>query len=116
MKLFVTGGTGFLGKAVVEACLAAGHQVDAMVRSAKSKLPEGARPIQVAFEEGGRLREALAGQDAVIHLAGKVSRDPADSAAMHQIHVEATQKLLDAMKAAAVRRLVLASTSCERRG
>jgi dihydroflavonol-4-reductase len=111
MKLFVTGGTGFLGKAVVEACLAAGHEVDAMVRSAKSKLPDGARPIQVAFEEGGRLREALSGKDAVVHLAGKVSRDPAESAAMHRIHVEATQHLLDAMRGAGVRRLVLASTS-----
>jgi dihydroflavonol-4-reductase len=111
MKVFVTGGTGFLGKAVVEACLAAGHQVDAMVRAAKSKLPEGAKPIQVAFEEGGRLREALSGADAVIHLAGKVSRDPAESAAMHRIHVEATQKLLDAMKDAGVRKMILASTS-----
>ena len=111
MKLFVTGGTGFLGRAVVEACLAAGHEVDAMVRSARSKLPEGARAVQVAFDEGGRLREALAGKEAILHLAGKVSRDPAESAAMHRIHVEATQKLLDAARGAGVRRMVLASTS-----
>jgi dihydroflavonol-4-reductase len=108
MKLFVTGGTGFLGKAVVEALLAAGHTVSAMVRSPGAKLG-GATPIEVGFD--GDLVRALEGHDAVVHLAGKVSRDPADAAAMHQIHVEATQRLLDAMAKTGVKRLVLASTS-----
>lgn len=109
MKLFVTGGTGFLGKAVVEKCLEAGHEVTCMVRSPRSKLPEGAKPLQIGFQDD--LTEVLAGKDAVLHLAGKVSRDPADSAEMHAIHVEATQRLLDAMKRAGIRKLVLASTS-----
>ncbi|MCB9649221.1 MAG: NAD-dependent epimerase/dehydratase family protein [Deltaproteobacteria bacterium] len=111
MKLFVTGATGFLGRAVVDACLAEGHQVRAMVRDPHHRLPEAVDAVHVGFEEGGRLREALAGCEAVLHLAGKVSRDPADAGAMHWIHVEATQMLLDAIKDVGKMRFILASTS-----
>lgn len=111
MKVFVTGGTGFLGKAVIESLLENGHAVRAMVRSPKARLPQGAEAIELALSDPARLRGALAGCDAVVHLAGKVSRDPADAAEMHAIHVEGTRALLDAMEAASVRRLVLASTS-----
>lgn len=111
MKLFVTGATGFLGRAVVDASLAAGHQVRAMVRDAHHRLPDAVETIHVGFEEGGRLREALDGCEAVLHLAGKVSRDPADAGPMHWIHVEATQMLMDAMRDVGKLRFVLASTS-----
>jgi dihydroflavonol-4-reductase len=111
MKLFVTGGTGFLGRAVVEACLGAKHAVRAMVRDRRARLPEGAEAVEVRFDDRAALAGAIAGCDAIVHLAGKVSRDPKDSADMHWIHVEATQMLLDAAEKAGVRRFVLASTS-----
>lgn len=111
MKVFITGATGFLGRAVVDACLEAKHEVKAMVRNAHHRLPDAVEAIELSFDDADGLRTALDGCDAVLHLAGKVSRDPADSGAMHWIHVEATQVLLDAMKAAGVRRFVLASTS-----
>lgn len=111
MKTFVTGGTGFLGRAVVEALLARGHHVRAMVRDARAKLTQGAESVVVRFDDRAGLEKALEGTDAILHLAGKVSRDPKDGAEMHWIHVEATQKLLDAAEAKKVRRFVLASTS-----
>lgn len=111
MKIFITGGTGFLGKAVVEQLVGAGHEVRAMVRDKYARLPETVEKIEVAFDEGGRLREVLSGCDAIVHLAGKVSRRPEDSADMHWIHVEATRMLLDAARDVGVRRFLLASTS-----
>jgi dihydroflavonol-4-reductase len=111
MKLFVTGGTGFLGKAVVSAALDAGHEVRAMVRDARARLDARAEKIEVRLDDAPALREHLRGVDAIVHLAGKVSRDPRDSAAMHAVHVEGTVRLLDAAEAAGVRRVVLASTS-----
>lgn len=111
MKVFVTGATGFLGAEVTRALLASGHSVRAMVRDARAKLVEGAEGVVVRFDGGDALREAINGCEAIIHLAGKVSRDPADASEMHAIHVEATKLLLRAAKAAAVRRFVLASTS-----
>lgn len=111
MKLFVTGGTGFLGHAVVSAYLTAGHAVRAMVRDRRAKLASGAEAVEVRFEDREALQKAIEGCDAIVHMAGKVSRDPKDSADMHWIHVEATQMLLDAAEKAGVRRFILASTS-----
>ena len=111
MRLFITGGTGFLGRAVVEACLEEGHSVTVMVRDGRGRVPDRAQTAEVRFDEPGRLREALAGTDAVVHLAGKVSRDPNDAAEMHGIHVEANTVLLDAVEAVGIRKFILASTS-----
>ncbi len=111
MKLFVTGGTGFLGQSVVAACLAAGHEVRAMVRNNRPALPQGTEPIHVGFKDAAQLKDAIQGCDAIVHMAGKVSRDPQDAGSMHWIHVEATQALLRAATEARVRRFILASTS-----
>ncbi|MEQ8279747.1 MAG: NAD-dependent epimerase/dehydratase family protein [Deltaproteobacteria bacterium] len=111
MKIFITGATGFLGKAVVDELIGAGHELRALVRNKHARLPEAVEKVEVGFDEGGRLREMLHGMDAIMHLAGKVSRRPEDSADMHWIHVEATRMLLDAARDVGVRRFVLSSTS-----
>jgi dihydroflavonol-4-reductase len=111
MKIFVTGGTGFLGGAVIGALLENKHSVRAMIRDKRSRLPAGAEGVEARFDDKQQLAQALEGCDAIIHLAGKVSRDPKDASEMHWIHVEATQSLLDAAEAAKVRKFVLASTS-----
>src|SRR4029079_17247885 len=54
---------------------------------------------------------ALEGCFAVLRLAGAVSRDPGDAQRMMRLHVDGTRRVLDRMKAAGVRRMVLASTS-----
>jgi dihydroflavonol-4-reductase len=57
------------------------------------------------------LTAALAGRDAVYHLAGFVSRDPDDGQRMMRVHVDGTRRVLEAAAAAGVRRVVIASTS-----
>lgn len=111
MKLFLTGATGFLGRVVTQAYLEAGHDVRALVRAASRNMPRGVETVQVGFDDAEALRRALEGRDAIVHLAGKVSRDPEDAPDMHRIHVNATRKLIDAAKEAGVRKFLLASTS-----
>lgn len=111
MKVFITGSTGFLGQAVTQQLIEAGHDVTAMVRSSRYRLPEGARPIETNLSSVDELAKALRGHDVVIHLAGRVSRDPNDGPAMHDVHVNGTRNLLHAMQQAKIRKIILSSTS-----
>jgi len=73
MRVFITGATGFLGRALTLRLRRDGHEVSAWVRSpAKARALLGAE-IQLINARGGepRLRVALAASDAVIHLAGE---------------------------------------------
>jgi dihydroflavonol-4-reductase len=112
MKVALTGATGFLGSWVVNRLLERGHSVTALIRGEAGTLSE--RAVQVVR---GELPDPLAaaalvvGADALIHLAGRVSRDPADGPAMYRLHVAGTKVLLEAAAEAQVGRVVLASSS-----
>ncbi|MGV3706763.1 MAG: SDR family oxidoreductase [Arcticibacter sp.] len=72
MKILVTGASGFVGSAVVNSLLAAGHQVTGLVRSreAASKLESlGAQPIPGTLEDLNILKQSARQADGVIHTA-----------------------------------------------
>lgn len=110
MKVLVTGAGGFLGRRVVESLTRAGHDVRAIVR--RTPNPPLDVDVQrfdlIELTRGADAGPLLQGTDAVVHLAGLVSRAQRDSAAMYRIHLEVTQRLLDASRD---QRWVLASTS-----
>jgi dihydroflavonol-4-reductase len=106
----VTGSTGFLGRHLVLALRAHGHDVVALVRS-DADLPEGVVGVRGDVLDKASVARAAVGCDGVFHCAGKVSRRAEDAEELQRIHVEGTKNVLDACIASDVRRAVVASTS-----
>lgn len=72
MRVFVTGGTGAIGRHVVPALLGAGNEVSALARTperAASLVQQGADPVVLSLFDVAALTTALVGHDAVVNLA-----------------------------------------------
>jgi nucleoside-diphosphate-sugar epimerase len=119
MKIFVTGATGVLGRATVPLLLAAGHRVRGLARSTANDTllrQLGAEPVAVDLADAAGLRVALAGCDAVLHLATKI---PPSSAARKEtswlendrLRREGTNALVDAALAVGVQTLLYPSVT-----
>lgn len=75
MKILITGATGVIGRRAVPALVRAGHEVRAVARTpekAESITSAGAQPTTVDLFNAEQVAEAVAGRDAVIHLATSI--------------------------------------------
>ena len=112
MNLLVTGGTGFLGSALLPLLAGAGHRIRLLARGpAEAARALGAEVLEGPLKDLEAVRRALDGVEAVYHLAGQVAFDAAEPAALYQLHVQCTRTLLEAAGEAGVARVVLASSS-----
>lgn len=76
MRIFLTGGTGYIGSAVLDALIRAGHDVTALVRDnekAARVSGRGAHPIVGNLAEPDSYRAAAEGQDGYVHAAFETS-------------------------------------------
>jgi dihydroflavonol-4-reductase len=109
VTVLVTGATGFLGRHVVDALLAAGKPVRALVRQrSRSLAGRGVELVLGDVEQADDVVAAAQGVEAILHLAGFVSRDPDDATRMMRVHVDGTRNVLAAADRA---RVVVASSS-----
>lgn len=95
MKVYVSGGTGFVGRHVVRALAAAGADV---------------RADRVELLDPDAVGRAVAGCDAVVHVAALYSYDDAD-ALVEAVNVTGTRNLVEACVRHGVRRFVHTSTA-----
>lgn len=112
-KILITGGTGFLGAHIVRQLLDAGEK---NLRVMASSVPDWMTDAGVEAATGSvtnrdDVSAAVKNVSAIFHLAGKVSRNDEDAAAMNKVHVEGTRFICEAAKDVGVKTLVLASSS-----
>lgn len=108
MKLAVTGGTGFVGGALIEQALAAGHQVRALTRRPQPERP-GVEWVMGDLSDPGEL---CAGADAVVHVAGVVNAR--DRSGFADGNIAGTDRMVAAAHAARVDRFVHVSSLAAR--
>ncbi|MGZ3475139.1 MAG: NAD-dependent epimerase/dehydratase family protein, partial [Polyangiales bacterium] len=105
-KVFVTGGSGFVGGRLIELLRARGLVVRALARSAASESAvraRGAEPVTGDLDDESALRDGMRGCVAVFHAAAKVDEwgDPAD---FERINVEGTRRVMDSARGSGVTR------------
>lgn len=111
-RVFVTGGSGFVGRNLIAELVRRGVKTRALARSdeAASKVEEaGAETVRGDLDDVAAMTEGMRGCDVVFHAAAVVTLW-GDPAYFHRVNVQGTQNVIDAAKAAGVPRLVHVST------
>jgi NADH dehydrogenase len=108
-RIFVAGGTGFVGRSVVRALLARGFLVRCLVRRGSEGLLKGFESIDrvpgdVLRPEG--LVACAEGCAAIVNLVGIIREHRARGVTFERLHVQATANMLRVAKEAGVKRYV----------
>lgn len=113
MKAFVTGGTGFIGRVLVQKLIDRGDEVVALARSDSGIAgleAVGARVVRGDITDVASMREGMEGCDVVFHLAGWYKLGAADWWQAETINVGGTRKVLRLAHELGIPRIVYAST------
>ena len=114
MKIFLTGGHGFIGSYVVAKLAARGDELRCLVRESSDTRRIDAHSFERVVgdvRDIDALEAGMAGCDAVIHLASVSSWEDMESSALEDIVVGGTKNVGVAAKRAGVKRLVYVSSS-----
>jgi nucleoside-diphosphate-sugar epimerase len=119
MKILVTGGAGYIGSTLVPMLLAEGHSarvLDTLLHDGSPLLPNWSHPgfefVRADIRDAASRKLAVAGMDAVVHLAAIVG-DPACSRQpelARAVNLESSLALIEDSQRAGVSRFVFAST------
>jgi nucleoside-diphosphate-sugar epimerase len=114
MKVLVTGGTGFTGKALVRRLIEMGHQVVALDYKEGLKTQEirewGAEVILGSVTDMDVVRQAVEGAEVVHHVAAAFREMDVPERHYYEVNVEGTRNVLQAALDAGVRKVIYCST------
>ena len=116
MRVFVTGGAGFIGAALNRVLLEEGHEVtvlDNLSKGFRELVPGGARFIEGDLRAEERLPGWLGGHDAVIHLAAfiEVGRSVQEPLLFAENNIINSVRLLEGMRRADVGKIIFSSSA-----
>jgi nucleoside-diphosphate-sugar epimerase len=111
-QVFVTGGSGFIGRVLVRRLVGEGHSVRALVRSEQSAATVselGAEPVRGELTDPATWQDAVTGSEVLFHLAAETDIS-ADRARQSHVTVDGTRAAVDAARHASVPRFVHCGT------
>jgi len=110
--VFVTGGTGYIGAALVRALLANAHAVRVLARSgSESKVPVGALAVTGDALDAATYREAVSPADTFVHLVGTPHPAPWKGRQFREIDLVSIEQAVDAAAHARVAHFVYLSVA-----
>jgi dihydroflavonol-4-reductase len=113
MKVLVTGASGFVGSAVARRLLVAGHSVRALLRRTSDRRNVDGLPVEIVhgdLTDRRSLAQAVAGCDALFHVAADYRLWVPDPPALYRANVDGTVQIMQAAADAGVRRIVYTSS------
>jgi nucleoside-diphosphate-sugar epimerase len=118
MRIFLTGGSGFIGSRLAPLAIEAGHAVTVVTpintpaeqARCDALAKAGIKLVIAPLEDSAVIARELQGQDVVIHLAAAQHEAEQPESYFHRVNVEGTRRLLDLAAKAGVRRFVHGST------
>jgi dihydroflavonol-4-reductase len=113
-QVLLTGGTGFVGRALVRRLVEAGRPVRALTRTAEGErtLAElGATPVRGDLLDAASLAAAMDGAEVVYHVGGVNAFCPRDPGMLFRVNVEGSRAVVRAAIDAGARRLVYTSSA-----
>jgi uncharacterized protein YbjT (DUF2867 family) len=111
-RVFVTGGTGYVGRPLITQLLARGHKVQALVRpGSERKLPSGCQAIQGDALDGNSYAAKIAPADTFMLLVGVANPSPAKAAEFRSIDLASGRSAIAAAKAAGLQHFVYISVA-----
>lgn len=112
MDVFVTGGTGYLGRAMIGALLQRGHAVRALTRTAsRDKVAVGATPVAGDALDAATFADALSNTTTLVHLVGTPHPGPSKAALFESVDLASIRSSVEAARRAPIAHLVYVSVA-----
>ena len=110
--IFVTGGTGYIGRPLIKLLLARGHKVRALVRrGSETKLPAGCHAIFGNALDSGSYAEHIKPADTFVQLVGVSHPNPSKATEFRRVDLASGQGAVQAASAGGVQHFMYLSVA-----
>src|SRR5688572_25233887 len=111
-RVFITGGTGYLGRALAPLLLSRGHEVRALVRrGSEGRLPRGCEAVEGDPLDAASFAGVVAPSDTFVQLVGVPRPSPAKARQFREVDLVSGRASVGAARAAGVRHFVYVSVA-----